>query len=41
MLDLKKFFSTPERPVTNGEMMDYWKSLTEDEKKAHKELDLS
>lgn len=34
--DLKKFFSTEDRPVLNAEMQEFWKSLTEEEKEQFK-----
>lgn len=39
--DLMEFFSTPERPVKAGEMMDCWKSMSDDEKAEWKSADLS
>ncbi len=39
--DLKSFLSTPEKPVSNGEMMEFWKSLTDEEKEQFKTADLS
>lgn len=38
---LKEFFSTPEKPVSTKEMMDFWKELTEDEKESFRQADLS
>ena len=31
-MDLKKFFSTPEKPCASPEIMEFWKSLSEEEK---------
>lgn len=38
--DLKKYLSTPERPVSMQEMNEFWQSLTEVEKKEFKNTDL-
>lgn len=38
---LKAFFSTPEKPVNAKEMMDFWKSLTDEEKEYYQNADLS
>jgi hypothetical protein len=35
MPKLKIFFGTPERPVSTGELMTFWKSLTDEEKKEY------
>ena len=32
IVDLKKFFGTPERPVGNQEFKEFWLSCTEQEK---------
>ena len=32
LTDLKKFLGTPDRPVNNAEWVEFWKSLTEEEK---------
>ena len=32
MGDIKKFLGTPERPMTSPEFVEFWKSLTEEEK---------
>ena len=39
--DIKKFFSTEEKPVGNTEMMEFWKSLSEEEKEELRTMDLS
>jgi hypothetical protein len=39
--DLKDFFSTPEKPVDNKEMVTFWRSLSEDEKAYYQEAALS
>ena len=39
--ELKAYFSTEERPVGNTEMMEFWKSLTEEEKDELRTADLS
>lgn len=38
--ELKKYLGTDERPVDMQEMNDFWKSLTEDEKKEFKNTEL-
>lgn len=35
-MDLKKFFSTEEKPVSTAEMMAFWKTLTDEEKAEYK-----
>lgn len=37
---LKDFFSTPEKPVSNSEMMEYWKALSDEEKEFHRNMPL-
>lgn len=32
LVELKKFFSTPDRPVSMKEFQDFWDSCTEEEK---------
>lgn len=32
MVDIKKFLSTPERPLTMQEFKEFWESCTEEEK---------
>jgi len=32
VMQLKQFFATPDKPVSTKEMMEFWKSLTDDEK---------
>jgi hypothetical protein len=39
--DLKKFFETPEKKLTTKEFMDFWSSLTDEEKDYYKSADLS
>lgn len=39
--DLKAYFSTEEKPVGNTEMMEFWKSLSEEEKAELKSMELS
>lgn len=38
--ELKEFFSTPERPVGAAEMMTFWKSLSDQEKREYLAADL-
>jgi hypothetical protein len=40
LVDLKKYLSTPERPVSTKEMHEFWESLTEEEKKEFKSTSL-
>lgn len=40
MVDLKKFLSTPDRPVLGKEMIEFWNSLSEEEKEEYREADL-
>jgi hypothetical protein len=40
IMDLKKFLSTPERPVSTQEMSEFWKSCTEEEKEEFKRTPL-
>lgn len=35
---LKHFFATPEKPCTTQEFMDFWKSLTDEEKSQYKDF---
>jgi hypothetical protein len=39
--DLKEFFSVPEKPVNNTEMVEFWKSLSDEEKEEYKNVDLN
>lgn len=39
--ELKDFFSTPEKPCSSSEIMDFWKSLSEEDKAYYKDLQLS
>jgi hypothetical protein len=38
---LKEFFSTPERPVKAKEMMEFWSSLSEEQKEYYKNASLA
>ncbi|HMS83590.1 MAG TPA: hypothetical protein PKD12_08070 [Nitrospira sp.] len=38
--DLKKFLSTPDRPVSMEEMQEFWGSLTDEEKAEFKATEL-
>lgn len=40
IVDLKKFLSTPERPVSTQEMQEFWSSLTDEEKAQFKQAEL-
>jgi hypothetical protein len=40
IVDIKKFLSTPERPVDSKEMSDFWNSLTDEEKAEFKNAEL-
>lgn len=39
--DIKEFLSTPEKPIPTSEMMEFWKSLSPEEKEYYKTADLS
>lgn len=39
--ELKQFFSTPEKEVKAKEMMDFWKSLSPEEKEYYENATLS
>lgn len=39
--ELRDFFSIPGRPVTASEMMEFWKSLTDEEKNYYKTTPLN
>lgn len=39
--DLKDFFSTPERPVTSKEMVEFWRDMPDEEKDYYRKADLS
>lgn len=41
VMDLKKYFSTPEKPVSSAEMMTFWKSLSDGDKAYYLAADLS
>ena len=36
MVEIKKFLSTPDKPVSSEEMMAFWKSLSEEEKEYYR-----
>lgn len=38
---LKDYFGTDEKPVSAKEMMDFWKSLSEEQKEYYKTAELS
>lgn len=38
---VKSFFDTPEKPLGTSEFMDFWKSLSDEEKEYYKNADLS
>jgi hypothetical protein len=40
LVDLQKFFSTPEKPVRMIEMKEFWDSLTDEEKLEFKAAEL-
>lgn len=40
IVDLKKFLGTEDRPVSNTEFQEFWRDLTEEEKKEFKNSDL-
>ena len=37
---LKDYFSTEDKPCTNQEMMEFWKSLSESDKEYYKNVSL-
>jgi hypothetical protein len=37
---LKDFFSVPGKPVSNTEMIEFWKSIADDEKAYYQNADL-
>lgn len=39
--DLKDFFNTPEKPVSSSQMMEFWKTLTDEEKSYYRGAELS
>lgn len=41
VVELRKFLGTDEKPLPAKEMMEFWNSLTEEEKREYKETDLS
>jgi hypothetical protein len=40
LVDLKKFLSTPDRPVSTAEMSEFWTSLTDEEKEEFRATEL-
>jgi hypothetical protein len=40
IVDIKKYLSTPEKPITNAEFTSFWNSLTEEEKQEFKKTEL-
>jgi hypothetical protein len=40
-VQLKDYFSTPDRPVSAKEMTEFWKSLSDEEREYYKTADLS
>lgn len=40
IVDIKKYLSTPEKPITNAEFTSFWNSLTEEEKQEYKNTEL-
>jgi hypothetical protein len=40
IVDLKKYLSTPENPLTMEEFKEFWESCTEEEKQAFKRMPL-
>lgn len=40
IVGLKKYLSTPERPVSSQEMTEFWNSLTDEEKLEFKRTEL-
>lgn len=40
IVDLKKYLGTPDRPVSSGEMSEFWKSCTDEEKAEFKKSEL-
>jgi hypothetical protein len=39
--DLKTWLGTPEKPVTSKEMMDFWKSCSDEDKDHYRKAELS
>lgn len=40
IIDIKKYLSTPEKPITTAEFMAWWHSLTDEEVKEFKNTEL-
>lgn len=40
LTDLKRFLGTPEQPVSNAEWVEFWKSLTDEEKDEFRNAEL-
>lgn len=40
LVDIKRFLETPERPISNAEFSEFWKSLTEEEKDEFRKAEL-
>lgn len=40
ILDLKRYLGTPERPVNNTEWIEFWKSLSDEEKDEFRKSEL-
>ena len=38
--ELKDFFSTPEKPCSAAEFMEFWKPMTDEEREYYKNADL-
>lgn len=41
IMDLKKYFSTDDKPCTNEEIREFWKLLTEEEKEYYRMVNIS
>jgi hypothetical protein len=40
MTELKEFLSTPDNPISPKEMIDFWMTLTEEEKEYYRNVEL-
>lgn len=40
IVEIKKFLSTPDHPVTTSEMSEFWTSLTDEEKEEFRNTEL-
>ena len=40
MTEIKQFLSTPEKPVGGKELIDFWNSLSDEEKEAFRNAEL-